>query len=100
MDLSRLNVTNAQLEAFCRARRISRLAVFGSVLRDDFGPDSDIDMLVDFEAGFNPGLSFFGIQHELAALLGRHVDLLTFRSVHPYLRGEIYAEATDLYGAA
>jgi predicted nucleotidyltransferase len=61
----------------------------GKVLRDDFAPDSDIDVLVEFEPDHRPGLAFFAIQEELSALLGREVDLLTFEdavSMENYIR--------------
>ena len=65
---------------FCRRHHICKLAVFGSVLREDFRPDSDVDVLVEFEPGHTPGLAFFGMQQELSELLGRQVDLNTHRS--------------------
>ncbi len=67
-----------QIAEFCRRNHISRLALFGSVLRDDFGPDSDVDVLVDFEEGHVPG--FFGLsrmERELTSIIGRPVDLRT-----------------------
>ncbi len=57
------------------------MAFFGSVLREDFRPDSDIDVLVEFEPGHVPGLAFFTMQQELAQLFGREVDLLTFKGI-------------------
>ncbi|MGH2344596.1 MAG: nucleotidyltransferase family protein [Chloroflexota bacterium] len=67
----------AALKAFCARWRLSYLAFFGSVLRDDFGPESDIDVIVDFEAGHVPGIEFITLSDELAAILGRRVDVLT-----------------------
>lgn len=67
----------AKLKQFCRAHHVRRLALFGSALRDDFGPQSDIDVLVEFEDGHTPGLAFFAMQDELSALYGRQVDLNT-----------------------
>jgi len=85
----------------CRKHRIRKLALFGSVLRDDFGPASDIDILVEFEPDHVPG--FFGlhrIECEFAALFGgRRVDLLTFRSLNPHLRDRILADAEVQYAA-
>ena len=57
------------VSAFCRRHHITRLALFGSVLRDDFSPDSDVDVLVEFQAGHVPGLNFVSIEREFSALL-------------------------------
>jgi len=65
------------IAGFCRKHHIRRLALFGSVLRDDFRPESDVDMLVEFESGATPGFGFIGIQDELSEILGRRVDLHT-----------------------
>jgi hypothetical protein len=59
MGRAKLTVPMHQLEMFCRRHHIRKLALFGSVLRDDFGPDSDVDALVEFEPGHVPGLAFF-----------------------------------------
>ena len=65
------------VNGFCQRHHIRRLALFGSVVRDDFGPESDIDVLVEFEDGHTPGLDFFMMEAELTKLLGRKVDLQT-----------------------
>ena len=88
------------LAAFCRRHGVRRLAVFGSALRHDFGPHSDIDVLVEFEPGLTPGLAFFAMQDELSAMLGRVVDLHTPASLSRYFRDEILTEAQDQYVAA
>lgn len=88
------------LAAFCRRHGIRRLAVFGSALRDDFGPESDIDVLVEFEAGRTPGLAFFTMQEDLSRMFGRVVDLHTPASLSRYFRAEVLAEARDQYVAA
>jgi predicted nucleotidyltransferase len=87
----------AAIAAFCRRHYIRRLALFGSVLRDDFGPGSDIDVLVEFEPGHTPGLAFFQMQDELSALLGRDVDLNTPQFLSHYFRDRIQAEAEVVY---
>ena len=74
-------VPKRRLADFCRANGISKLAVFGSALREDFGPESDIDVLVTFSPGRTPGLRFVGIADELSVIFGRPVDLLTQASV-------------------
>ena len=97
---ARLPIDRRQLESFCRRHFIHRLALFGSVLRDDFGPQSDVDVLVEFEQGHVPGLAFFSIQEELAGLLGRKVDLHTPASLSRYFRDRVLAEAEVQFAAA
>ncbi|MCC7106869.1 MAG: nucleotidyltransferase family protein [Chloroflexi bacterium] len=89
-----------QVEAICRRYRVRSLALFGSVLRDDFRPDSDVDMLVEFQPGATPGLAFFTMQDELSRAIGRRVDLNTAQCLGPLLRPEILAEAVTIYVAA
>jgi predicted nucleotidyltransferase len=86
-----------RLEAFCRHNYIKRLAFFGSVLRDDFTSDSDIDVLVEFEQGKTPGFGFFAMQEKLSELLGRKVDLNTPGDLSPYYRDKVLKEAVTLY---
>jgi len=92
-----IKIPNDQIAAFCRRHHIRRLALFGSALRDDFRPHSDLDVLVEFEPGHIPGLAFFTIQEELARLLGRPVDLNTPQFISPHFRQEIQAEAEVIY---
>ena len=77
-----------------------RLSLFGSVIRDDFGPASDIDVLVEFAPGHTPGLAFFGMQDELTAMLGREVDLNTAGWLSPFFRDAVLAEAQVIYEQA
>jgi hypothetical protein len=95
-----LDIPDAALADFCRRHHIRRLAFFGSVLRDDFRPDSDVDVLVEFEPGHVPGLAFFGMQDELSRLLGRKVDLNTPGFLSAYFREEVLREAENAYVAA
>lgn len=90
----------AQIAAFCERNHIRRLALFGSVLRDDFTPQSDVDVLVEFDPGRTPGLAFFRMQDELSAMLGRSADLNTPQSLSRYYRDEVLREARPLYVAA
>ena len=85
---------------FCRRNHIRKLSLFGSILRDDFGPDSDVDVLVEFEEGKTPGLEFFGMGAELADILGRAVDFNTPGFVSPRFRARVVAEAEPLFVAA
>jgi len=82
---------------FCRKNHICKLAVFGSALRDDFSPDSDIDVLVEFQKGFTPGFAFFRMQDELSELLGRKVDLQTSAFLSRYFRSKVVQEAKVQY---
>ncbi len=100
MSSARIAIPQEQIAAFCRRHHIRRLALFGSVLREDFGPDSDVDVLVEFEPGHVPGFEFFTWEEELSALLGRRVDLHTPSSLSPYFRDTVLAEAETFYDAA
>ena len=95
----RIAVSHDTIAAFCRKHHIRRLAFFGSVLRDDFGPDSDVDVLVEFEPRHIPGLAFFGMERELSELLGHRVDLSTPGFLSPHFRHEVLAEAEVQYVA-
>jgi predicted nucleotidyltransferase len=100
MGKARIDIPKEEIAEFCRKNHIRRLALFGSVLRDDFGPDSDVDVLVEFEPGTRVGLRFFGLEIELSELLGRKVDLNTPGFISRYFREEILAEAEVQYDAA
>ena len=95
----RLSVHRAELARFCRHHHIKKLAFFGSVLRDDFSEDSDVDVLVEFEAGKTPGFGFVRIQDELSELLGREVDLGTFNGLRSHARDEILNTVQVVYEA-
>lgn len=93
---------SAAVARFCRQNHIARLALFGSVLRVDFRPDSDVDVLVDFEPGHVPGfMALYRISAELAQLLGgRTVDLVTRKSLNYRIRDRIVETAEVVYQAA
>jgi predicted nucleotidyltransferase len=86
-----------QIVDFCRRHHIRRLAFFGSVLREDFEPDSDVDALVEFDPDHTPGLAIFAMQAELSRILKRQVDLNTLHFISPYFRGQVQAEAEVVY---
>jgi len=92
-------IPKEQLADFCRKYHILRLSIFGSELTDDFGPDSDIDVLVEFEPGYTPGLSFFRMEAELAELFGRPVDLNTPQFLSRYFRETVLQNAEVQYVA-
>ena len=95
----RIEVPQEVLADFCRRNHIQRLSFFGSVLRDDFGEQSDVDVLVEFEPGRTPGFAFFRMEEELSRILGRPVDLNTPGFLSPYFRDRILAEAEVRYAA-
>lgn len=97
MDELKIPVPNKRVADFCRKHYIRKLAFFGSVLRDDFGPDSDIDVLVEFEPGHTPGLAFFEMQEELSQILGRKVDLNTPKFLSRYFREQVIRDARVQY---
>lgn len=77
-----IGVPQEEIEAFCRRHRIRRLSLFGSVLRDDFGPDSDVDVLVDFDRGVDMGLlEIVSMERELSEILRRKADLVDCEEV-------------------
>ena len=95
-----IDISRDEIAAFCRRHQIRRLSLFGSILRDDFRPESDVDVLVEFEPGATPGLEFFAMQDELTELIERNVDLHTVGSLSKYFRDEVLAEAELQYDAA
>jgi predicted nucleotidyltransferase len=90
---SRIPIPGEQIAEFCRRHHIRRLSLFGSVLRDDFRPESDVDVLVEFEPGHVPGFEFIAIQDELTDLLGRRVDLNTPACLSRYFRERVLSQA-------
>jgi hypothetical protein len=100
MNDARPQFDRERIAAFCRRHRIQRLALFGSVLRDDFGPDSDVDVLVEFEPGARTGLAFFDMQDELSGIVGRKVDLNTPGFLGRHIRDRVLQETHDIYVAA
>ena len=96
---SQLAIPTTELAAFCRARGVRRLAIFGSALRADFGPESDIDVLVEFVPGRAPGLlGVAGMEIELSALFdGRKVDVRTPQDLSRYFRQEVLDTAEVQY---
>ncbi len=96
---TRIPVDGERIAAFCRKHKIEKLAFFGSVLRDDFRPDSDVDVLVSFAPGMHWGLlDFVRMSEELAVILGRRVDLVERQSVEQsenYIRRRYILESAE-----
>src|ERR1700745_2232675 len=93
MGRAKLTIPTHQLAMFCRRHHIRKLALFGSVLRDDFLPGSDVDVIVEFEPGHVPGLDFFAMQDELSDILGRTADLNTPGFLSNHFRDRVLADA-------
>lgn len=95
----RLGVEYPDIERFCLKHHITKLAFLGSVLRDDFNDDSDVDVLVEFAVGHTP--DFFGLYELEQALsgifFGRKIDLVTYKALNPLLRSNILAQARVVY---
>jgi uncharacterized protein len=90
-----------EIASFCRRNRIQRLAFFGSVLGERFGPDSDVDVLVDFEPDARVGfMSLSRMQRELVELLGRPVDLVPREGLKPVIRDAVLSGAKEIYCTA
>lgn len=95
---ARISIDQQKIGEFCRRHHIRKLALFGSVLREDFRPDSDIDVLVEFEPGHTVGLRFFEIQDELSQFFGgRPVDLVTPKFLNRRIRDQVLADAQVQY---
>lgn len=97
MNVRGMEVPRATIEELCRRRHIRRLAIFGSAVRGELRPESDIDVLVEFEPGHTPGFAFFDIQRELSEVLGRRVDLSTPQFLSPPIRSKVEAEAEIVF---
>jgi predicted nucleotidyltransferase len=98
MTLQGVDFPETSIAAFCRRNRVRRLSLFGSILRDDFGSTSDVDVLVEFEPGRVPGfLGMARLELELGHLLSRKVDLRTPAELSRYFREEVLREAVPQY---
>lgn len=100
MRQNKIEIPEDRLSDFCKRNHIHKLSFFGSFIRDDFKSSSDIDVLVEFEAGHVPGLAFFTMQEELSEILGHKVDLNTPQFLSRYFRDKVIDEAQVLYVAA
>lgn len=96
----RISIDKEKIAQFCRKHHITRLALFGSVLRDDFGPDSDVDVLIEFAQGSSIGLiRMAGMEIELSEIIGRKADLRTANDLSRYFRDEVIDQAEVQYAA-
>jgi predicted nucleotidyltransferase len=95
----RPEISKEKIAEFCRKHHITKLALFGSVLREDFRSESDVDVLVEFEPEHVPGLAFFTMEEELSEILGHKVDLHTPQFLSRYFRDRVMADAEIQYVA-
>jgi hypothetical protein len=94
----KIDVPKEELAAFCRRNHIRRLAFFGSALRDDFTPESDVDVLVEFEPGARVGLiTLAGMEIELTRLLGHTAEMHTVKGLNPHFRDAVLEQAEVQY---
>ena len=100
MAQTKIDIPIKKISDFCQQHHIRELALFGSVLRDDFGPESDVDVLIEFEPEAHVGYQrFFRLQDELTTLLGREVDLFTPNSLKPFARDSAVKSKSVIYAA-
>jgi predicted nucleotidyltransferase len=100
MRSGRINLTKEQIAEFCQKNHIKKFAFFGSVLRDDFRSDSDIDVLIEIEQGIRIGLlDLAEMEIELSEITGKKVDLRTPNELSRYFREEVLSEAEVQYEA-
>ena len=93
-----IHIPLEQIATFCEQNHICKLSLFGSILRTDFNPESDVDVLVEFVPGKTPGFAIVSMQQALSMLLdGRQVDLRTPQELSHYIRDRVLAEAVVLY---
>ena len=93
-----LRIPKQRIAEFCKKNHIRKLSLFGSALRHDFKPDSDVDMLVEFDPDHIPGLiTLAGMEIELSEILDRKVDLRTAQELSPYFRQEVLDSAVIQY---
>ena len=98
--MTRIAVDRERLAEFCRRHHIRKLSFFGSVLRDDFRPDSDVDVLVEFEPGHTPGLAVVDVEEELSGLMGgRRIDMVNPKYLNRRLKDRVLGEAEVQYAA-
>jgi predicted nucleotidyltransferase len=92
------NMPKDKIAEFCRRNHIRKLALFGSAIRDDFTPTSDVDVLVEFDSTHVPGfITLAGMEIELGKILGHKVDMRTAEDLSPYFRKEVVRSAEIQY---
>ena len=98
MKRNGLEISKDKLIEFCERHHIRRLSLFGSILRDDFRPDSDVDVLVEFEPGHTPGLGIVDVEEDLSKLFGgRRVDMVNPKYLNPRIKDRVLSTAEVQY---
>lgn len=98
METSKIHIPQDAIAEFCRRNHIRKLSIFGSALSDSFSPESDIDVLVEFELGHVPGLALIRMQDELSEIFGgRKVDLVTPKFLNRRIQKNVLAQAVVQY---
>ncbi len=92
-----IRIPHDDIAAFCEHHHIRKLSLFGSVLREDFGDDSDVDVLVEFENGHTPGWNIVSMQNEISRLVGREVDFRTAEELSRHFRRQVIDKALTIY---
>lgn len=94
----KIEIPADRIEEFCKRRHVRKLMFFGSVLRDDFGPDSDVDALIEFEQGFTPGFGIVDVEEELSSILGgRKADIVNPKYLNRRIRDRVLSTAEAVY---
>lgn len=98
MPSPRIHIPQDKIAHFCEKNHIVKMALFGSVLTDQFKPSSDVDFLVEFQSGHIPTLfDVVGMEEELSSIIGRHADLKTPKGISRYFRDEVISKALTIY---
>jgi predicted nucleotidyltransferase len=92
-----INLSQEEINHFCQSYSIRKLSLFGSVLRDDFTKESDVEVLVEFEPGKTPGLDIITMEDELSSIINRQIDLRTLADLSRYFREQVLIEAMVIY---
>ena len=92
-----INLSQEEINHFCQSYSIRKISLFGSVLRDDFTKESDVDVLVEFEPGKTPGLDIITMEDELSSIINRQIDLRTLADLSRYFREQVLIEAMVIY---
>ena len=92
-----IHLSQEEIKQFCQRHSIRKLSLFGSVLRNDFTRESDVDVLVEFELGKTPGLAIITMEDELSNIMNRQIDLRTAADLSHYFREQVLAEALVIY---
>ncbi|MEW6201545.1 MAG: nucleotidyltransferase domain-containing protein [bacterium] len=93
-----INIPRERIAEFCRRHRVRKLMLFGSILRGDFGPDSDVDVLMEFKPGCTPGLGIVDVEEELSRILGgRRADIVNPKYLNRRIRDHVLATAEAIY---